>query len=130
MAGRAPSIRTHIIAIVMAAAILPLALVGFWLASSAVRAGGNLLRQHLTLAADRFVDATNARWQYRSADLELLARNDVTARALRGVPMTQADSQYLSALVTDMAGWVNSVQLRDGSDRVWWSSSRGLGVAG
>jgi signal transduction histidine kinase len=129
-ATRTPSIRTHIIVIVMAGSIFPLALIGFWLASSAVRAGSDLLRQHLSLAADRFVDATNARWQFRSTDLELLAHNDVTSRALSGVPITPADSQYLAGLVTDLSGWVTSVQLRRGPDHVVWSSPRDLEQAG
>ena len=66
---RGSSIRAQIVAIVMAGGILPLVLVGAWLASSSVRSGKELLRQHLVAAADRFVTASEARWRFRYSDL-------------------------------------------------------------
>ncbi len=119
----AASIRTQIIVIVLAGAIIPLALAGYWLTSSAVRSGRNLLREHLAGAADRFVKLTSARWQYRSEDLELVARNAVSQRVVEGVPMTGADSLYLAGLAADLSGWVLHIELRDASGRSRWSWS-------
>ena len=125
-ATRGSSIRVHIVAIVMAGGILPLALLGAWLASSSVRSGKELLRQHLAAAADRFVAASEARWQFRNSDLLLLARNEVATRAVTGATLTATDSAYLARIASDVAGWVVSSALVDRAGGTHWASQPSL----
>jgi two-component system, NtrC family, sensor histidine kinase HydH len=120
---RGIGLRTQILLIFLAAAIVPLALVGLWLTRSAMRAGEDLLRSHLTESADRFAAAAASRWEFRRADLELLAGNDATVRAVTVSRVSTSDSTYLDALAADVGRTIPSIELRDAAGVVRWYSS-------
>lgn len=120
---RAYSLRAHILVIVLAGAVVPLALAGLWVTFSGVRSGEALLGEHLAASASRFAAAIDARWQYRQADLLLLAENEVAGRLFSGAPVTAADSQYLDQLVASVQPAIRAVEYRDGGSVVRWSST-------
>lgn len=121
--SRAYSIRTHILLIVLAGAIVPLALAGLWVTFSGVRAGEALLGEHLAASATQFAVAIEKRWEYRQSDLLLLAENEVAGRLVVGERVTAADSQYLTKLVASVQPSIRTVEYRDGGGVVRWSSA-------
>jgi len=121
--ARGIGLRTQIVLTFLGAAIVPLAVVGLWLTRSAMRSGEDLLRSHLTESADRFATATASRWQYRQADVALIAGNDATIRAVATRGISDADSLYLDALAADVARTIPSIELRDTEGHVRWSST-------
>ena len=120
---RGIGLRTQILWIFLGAAIVPLAIVGLWLTRSAMRAGEDLLRSHLTESADRFAVAAASRWEFRQADVALIAGNDATVRALTAKTISPGDSAYLDALAADVARTIPSIEIRDAERRPRWSST-------
>jgi signal transduction histidine kinase len=67
-----PSLRTKFLLIVLCGAVLPLALVGVWLARSAERSGEELLHARMQGSLDRIVQELGAEWvRIRSELLDL-----------------------------------------------------------
>jgi signal transduction histidine kinase len=110
------SLRGRVILVVLAAAVVPLALIGFFVTSSISRAGESLLRSELEESRARIAAAIEDRWGYRRADLGLLASNVVAQSLLSaaggGAPAT-ADSQYLSRLFATLSAGIPLVEYRD-----------------
>jgi signal transduction histidine kinase len=121
--GAGVGLRTQILLILFGGAILPLALVGLWLSTSAYRSGAALLRNHLDASADAFASAIAARWNYRVADLELIATNEASVHAALGQSLTTVDSTYLSDLGAAVARSVRSIELRDRAKHVVWQAT-------
>jgi signal transduction histidine kinase len=121
--SRGIGLRAQILLIFLGAAIVPLAVVGLWLTRSAMRAGEDLLRSHLNESADRFAAAAASRWEYRRADIALIAENDATARVATATVVSHSDSAYLDALAADVARTIPSIEIRDGGGRPRWSST-------
>jgi len=125
---RGIGLRTQGLFILLGGAMLPLALVGLWLTSSAVRSGERLLQTHLEQSADRFTAAVRARWEYRRADLLLIAGNEATGRVVRGAQPTAADSAFLLSLADGLQATIASIELLDAERQVRWRSPA-LGAA-
>ncbi len=110
------SLRGRVILVVLGAAVVPLALIGFFVTSSISRAGESLLRSELEESRARIAAAIEDRWGYRRADLGLLASNVVAQRLLSaaggGAPAT-ADSQYLSRLFATLSAGIPLAEYRD-----------------
>jgi signal transduction histidine kinase len=67
--GRAPSFRARMLLVVLAAAVAPLLLVGFWTARATARSGVELLRERLDESLHRAVAEIGGRWPRVRADL-------------------------------------------------------------
>jgi signal transduction histidine kinase len=121
--SRSAGLRAQILLIVLGVAIAPLAIVGLWLTSSAVRSGEELLRRQLDESADRLVGATLTRWDFRQADVALVAGNEASVRAATLPSLSDADRAYLNGLGADLARTIPSIEVRDLSGIVRWSST-------
>ena len=121
--SRSAGLRAQILLIVLGVAIAPLAIVGLWLTSSAVRSGEELLRRQLDESADRLVGATLTRWDFRQADIALVAGNEASVRAATLPALSDADRGYLNGLGTDLARTIPSIEVRDVSGNVRWAST-------
>jgi signal transduction histidine kinase len=129
MSRRSVGLRAQLLMIVLGGAILPLALVGLWLTSSAVRSGEALLRSHLEESADRFAAAARGRWEYRRADVALLAENDASVRAVTRPKISEEDLAFLESLASSVSRTIPSVELRDTHGELRWASTPSLRAA-
>jgi len=121
--SRGLGLRSQILLIFLGAAIIPLGVVGLWLTRSAMRSGEDLLRTQLNASADRFAAAASSRWEYRKADIGLIAGNDATMRAVASPMLSQTDQHYLEALAADVSSTILRFDLRDLEGRARWSST-------
>lgn len=120
---RPASLRTKVLLIVLFGAVLPLAIVGWWLTGTAVRSGRALLQNQLTKAIDGIASDARARWALRAGELQLLANNSVVRSAL-GVPHSQLampDSEYLFQLFAAVQDAIPSVSYVDRNGRERWT---------
>ena len=85
--------------IVVGAAIMPLALIGAWLAASGARAGRELLRRELSTSLSHVSERMRDRWIQRAGELNLLA-NNAPARRLLGATATDPEA---AAYLEDLA---------------------------
>jgi signal transduction histidine kinase len=121
--ARGVGLRTQILFIVLGGAIVPLALAGLWLTSSAVRSGERLLQTHLEQSADRFTAAVQTRWEYRRADILLIAGNEASVRVVTGAQAATPDSIFLTSLAAGLRSTIAPIELRDMAGRVRWTST-------
>jgi two-component system sensor histidine kinase AtoS len=110
--------------IVLGGAIVPLLLVGLWLSSSGSRAGEALLNNQLGASSKRFADAIDARWEYREADLQLLADNAVAKRVVAERSLSAPDSQYLNSVFGSAEASIENVTYVDSAGVVRWTRNR------
>lgn len=117
------SLRTRVLLIVLLGAVLPLAIVGWWLTGTAVRSGRALLHGQLSAAIDGIASDARGKWTLRAGELQLLANNSVVRSAL-GVPNTRLatpDSEYLLQLFAAVHEAIPSVSYVDNDGRERWS---------
>ena len=124
------SIRTRFLLIVLLGAILPLAIVGAWLASSAVDTAETHVRERLTAALDQSAEDIVRRWQYRQADLLLLAENHEVVEGLNNRISDEQVEAYLQELHTQVGSAIPSLIYRDRSGRVRWQLAADPNSAG
>jgi signal transduction histidine kinase len=110
-----PSLRSRFLLIVLAGAVIPLALTGYWLANSSVRAAENLLRTQLDTTLATTLASVRARWDLRTADLAYLGGNDVALRFLAGgrPRISGADSAFMAAIYASFSDNFPSIRLMD-----------------
>ena len=120
MRGR--SLRTKFLLILLVGAVLPLAIVGWWLTGSAVRSGRALLRGQLDAAVAAMSSDAAEKWRLRAGELQLLANNSVVRMALAtpASPLAQPDSQYLIQLFTAFHDAIPFVSYVDANGRERW----------
>jgi two-component system sporulation sensor kinase C len=120
---KAASLRAKFLLIVLLGAVLPLAIVGWWLTGTAVRAGRALLRGQLEAAIGGIASDARAKWTLREGELQLLANNSVvrTALAAPAARLAMPDSEYLLQLFSAIRNAIPSVSYVDGSGRERWS---------
>ena len=112
------SLQAKLLIAVVVCALLPLAAVGMWLSSSAVRSGELLLRTQLDSAASRSASVIERRWAIRKSDVLMLATS-APIRAALGSPADTAPTYARRAFAT-MTG-ISTVVLRDANSRVRWT---------
>lgn len=116
------SLRTRFLLVVGLGAVVPLALVGAWLAASSVRAAERRVRDELDAALRATAAATEARWSLVRADLLLLAGNVEVRSALAGTGPDDAEvRRYLDRVHRSGAGAAASVRVRDAEGRERWT---------
>ena len=120
---KAASLRAKFLLIVLLGAVLPLAIVGWWLTGTAVRSGRALLRGQLEAAVGGIASDARAKWTLREGELQLLANNSVvrTALAAPAARLAMPDSEYLLQLFAAIRKAIPSVSYVDGSGRERWS---------
>jgi len=120
---RAASLRAKFLLIVLLGAVLPLAIVGWWLTGTAVRSGRALLRGQLEAALGGIASDAGAKWTLREGELQLLASNSVVRTALAAPParLAMPDSEYLLQLFAAVHHAIPSVSYVDGGGRERWS---------
>lgn len=123
MIRRALGLRTQILMMLLAVAILPLGLTGLWLTSSAVRGGEELLRDHLDASADLFVAGIASRWAFRRGDIALVVGNESAERAVTNGVLRNEDRDYLDRLGNGFARTIPMMELRDSRGNLRWSST-------
>jgi signal transduction histidine kinase len=111
--------------IVLVAAIVPLGVIGAWLTASSARSGRALLQADLDSSLAQVTRRMAARWQYRAADLRLLAGNEAARQLLsqRQLPADTASARYLRELARVLRPSIDEFSYRDRTGRVLWSSS-------
>ena len=115
------SLRARFLLVVGLGAVLPLALVGAWLAVSSVRAAERRVRDELDAALRATAAATDVRWSLVRADLLLLAGNVEVRGALAGAGPDDAEVRdYLERVHRSGAGAAASVRVRDAAGRERW----------
>lgn len=120
------SFRWRFLLVVFATAVVPLALIGFWVTQSVVTAGESLLRSELDSSLTQIGTAVQQRWSFRQGQLVLMAQNDAALRAVASDPAnppTPADSAYLARLFAGSSEMFPSVEYRKGNGAVPWSMS-------
>jgi signal transduction histidine kinase len=97
------SLRRRFLLVIVLGAVLPLALVGWWLTRTAVRSGEAQLRGQLDSSLSAIASRVEQRWVVRRGELSLLADNEVARRTLgrrqsSGERGTAADSEFMRQL--------------------------------
>jgi signal transduction histidine kinase len=112
------SLRTRLFLIVLIGAVLPLAIVGVWLARSAARSGEALLRQRLEESLRRVVADVGGRWVPERSELITLADQPAVQAALRSTAdaSVRVDDDLRSSY-TRLEKTVESVIARTNEDR-------------
>ena len=109
------SLRTRLFLIVLLGAVLPLAIVGLWLARSAGRSGEALLRDRLAQSLRRVATDIGYRWVAQRSDLITLGEHPAVQAALvRDDPGTLPPDEALRAIYARIEGSVDSVVARNG----------------
>ncbi len=121
----ATAVRTHVLLIVLFGALLPLGALGFWLSSSAIRAGETLLKQHLDESASAFATAVQERWKYRYGNMGFIANNQVTIDAIQSGTPSAAEAQWLAQRTDELRETIQAVELRRNDGSVVWSAEDG-----
>ena len=122
-------LRARIMAIVIGGAILPLALIGAWLTASAARSGRALLESELDSSLAEVSQRMTDRWQYREAELGLLANNEPVHRLLASTASDTGAMAYLRELARTLRPSVREFSYRDMRGSVRWSSEGTLAPA-
>jgi signal transduction histidine kinase len=125
---RTLSLRNKFMLIVLVGAVLPLALLGFWLTRTAERSGEELLRTRLEAALGQIVDEVGLRWLSRRSELLRLAECSAAQTALRAGASRQPNLEdhaqmELQALYVGMRATVRSAAVSDASGEVRWNLS-------
>ena len=121
---RSLPLRARIMAIVVGGAILPLALIGAWLTASAARSGRALLQTELDSSLAEVSERIIDRWQYRDAELALLANNEPAHRLLTRSTIDTDATRYLEELARTLRPAIREFSYRDPRGQVLWSSAR------
>jgi signal transduction histidine kinase len=119
------SLRARIILLVLAVALVPLGLVGWWLTRTAARSGEALLRLRLDEALERAVADIGPRWVGQRSALLSIAEHETVQRALGpGGARPAVVPAGLQRLFDSLDPSIESAEVRDTTDRVVWTLAR------
>jgi signal transduction histidine kinase len=129
-----PSLRTRFLLIVLFGAVLPLALIGFWLTRSSLRSGEELLSARLGEALESTAQDVRRAWNRRRSDLLSLGDLPVVQSRLAaaadaavgpagaaGATSEETVPEELAAYFTSLGSSVVRVVIRDTADRPVWN---------
>jgi signal transduction histidine kinase len=120
------SLRARILAIVIGAGLVPLALLGLWLARSAASAGEAVVRARMGASLDSVSRQTSDNWRALRYDLLFLAEDREVQHALirhQAVAPASFDSMFGRLPVL-----VGSATVRDSAGAVLWRAARAAAV--
>ncbi len=121
--GQPVSIRAHLLGIVLLGAILPLAIIGFWLTRSGVRSGERLLDTQLMKSLQSIEQSIGERWEFRRSDLLLLAGNESARRVLSSGVVTASDSAYFAQVGATVGHGISVFAYHDRAGRELYTSA-------
>jgi len=113
------SLQAKLLVAVIVCGLIPLAAVGVWLSTSAVRSGEFLLRTQLDSAVSRSAAVVRERWAVRKSDVLMLATSEPVRQTLR-IPMTDSAPAYARRAFATMRG-ISFIEVRDLTNRVRWT---------
>ena len=113
------SLQTRLLVAVVVCALLPLAAVGVWLSTSAIRSGEFLLRTQLDTAVSRSAAVVRGRWAVRKSDVLMLATSEPVRETLR-FATTDSVPPYARRAFATMKG-ISYIEVRDGTNRLRWT---------
>jgi signal transduction histidine kinase len=119
MSGPRLSFRTRILLVVLVVALLPLALIGFWLVGSTGRAGEALLLSRLDQGRLDVVDVITTRWLAQRPALLSVAESPAMAGLLDG----EGDGSGWPTGVPRPGATVTAMELKDSVGTTVWSAS-------
>lgn len=107
------SLRTRLFLIVLFGAVLPLAVVGVWLAQSAARSGEELLRERLSESLRRVAADIGGRWVPERSELITLADHPIVqAAAMESNGQPSIDVAAIAASSTRLERTIEAVVVR------------------
>jgi len=124
------SLRARIMLIVVGGAIVPLALIGAWLAASAARSGRELLQSELDSSVSAIARRVHDRWLDRAGDLALLAHNDAAQQLYSESDRPDRAAAYLATLAQELRPTISEFTYRARDGRARWSSNDLAGLGG
>jgi signal transduction histidine kinase len=107
--------------VVVVGAVLPLALVGWWLTRAAVRSGEDQLRAQLDSSLAAIASRMQQRWVLRRGELILLADNELARRTLAQSVATPAESAFMRQLFASVERTIPMVRYRTTQGGVRWA---------
>jgi len=144
----AVSLRSRIFLIVLVGAVLPLALLGFWLTGTAERSGEALLRERLETSLGEVAQDVGLSWLTVRGEILRIAELPEVQAGLRGAgpgdeaappPIASPSdddlwegtsaSSALQVLFTDLQGNVEEVRILDAAGGVRWRAPAGIAAA-
>jgi signal transduction histidine kinase len=111
------SIRTRLFLIVLIGAVLPLAIVGVWLARSAARSGEALLRERLDESLRRVAADVGGRWVPERSELITLSEHPIVQLAVQSTGDVSIDVEALQATYSRLERSVETVVARTSDNR-------------
>ncbi len=143
------TLRSRIFLIVLVGAVLPLAILGFWLAGTAQRSGEMLLRERLQSSLGQVIEGVGLRWLAVRSELLRLAEHPEVQMALRETdsrpetpsaaspsPSTPSHAPRegtdfppgLRDLLSHLQTMVDEVRILDSEGNLLWTASSGSGA--
>ncbi|MEX2178136.1 MAG: ATP-binding protein [Gemmatimonadaceae bacterium] len=127
------SFRSRILLIVVTGAVMPLALIGFWLTRTSARSGEELLRNRLRQALDQVVQDVGSRWLAQRSELISLTEHPALQQALaggaqsgaEGGPMGRTPSAFADR-VAQLGPSLEHVTVRDARGQTRWILDRSV----
>jgi signal transduction histidine kinase len=116
------SFRARIVLVVLAASVVPLALVGLWLTRSAVRSSDRFLQDRLDAALEETVSLVANEWIQLRSEILFFAEDSAVQRVLEaeGQVLQQARTTALEARFSSLDPVVRALQIRDvAGDPIW-----------
>jgi signal transduction histidine kinase len=117
------SFRARILTVVVAASVVPLALVGLWLTRSAVRSSDRFLQNRLDTALEETVLLVSTQWTQLRSQILFFAEDPAVQRALGddGQPIEPAEAVALEARFGRLDPTVRDLEIRDLARALVWS---------
>lgn len=121
--------RARIIALVVAVALIPLLLIGFWLAQATSRSGEELLRSRLSEGLASTASDIGGRWTRQRSALLNVADDSVVQAMLVQPDTSPVADRRLRSLVSVLDAAVVSVVFVDATQRERWPRARATTAA-
>jgi signal transduction histidine kinase len=112
--------------VVLACAVAPLGMLGFWLTRSATRSGEALLGAQLDSTLARVAAGIHSRWMYQQSDLLLLAENTEVSALARPPRPGEQPPTYISQVFRTVDPSIVRVIYYDRAGRPRWTLSSEL----
>jgi signal transduction histidine kinase len=120
------SLRAKILFVVLAASVVPLALVGLWLTRSAVRSSDRFLQERLEVALEETVALVATEWIQLRSEVLFIAEDPAVQRVLgaEGELFSPAEAAALEALFSRLNPVVRTLWIRGLAGDPIWSIQR------
>lgn len=128
---RSLTLRSNFILVLAFGAVLPLGVMGYWLARSTQRSGEQLLQARLAASLEELANEINRSWVNHRSHLLDIAEHEAIVRALRGSDLPDGGDADLNALYARYGDDILSVTVRDrrGAERARLDSELRPGTA-